>query len=196
VNEATGNLKRMLAPRDSRPSPEVFAPGPEGERARREFGERYTQMMKREWFAPGIHLGYVYEGSPVVVPDGTPPPPDDVMVYTQTARPGSRAPHVWLGEHRSTLDLFGRGFVLLQFDNVFGGTLERAAAKRAVPISAVKIENQEARTLYERRLVLVRPDGHVAWRADEEPPEAEALRIMDIVRGAAPVRTGLFEHAA
>src|SRR2546426_12404817 len=31
VNEATGNLKRMLAPRDSRPSPEVFEPGPQGE---------------------------------------------------------------------------------------------------------------------------------------------------------------------
>ena len=34
---------------------------------------------------------------------------------------------------------------------------------------------------YERRLVLVRPDGHVAWRADEAPAEAGAL--IDVVRG-------------
>ena len=34
---------------------------------------------------------------------------------------------------------------------------------------------------YERRLVLVRPDGHVAWRADEAPADAGAL--IDVVRG-------------
>ena len=34
--------------------------------------------------------------------------------YEQTSRPGARAPHVWLPDGRSTLDLFGRGFTLLQ----------------------------------------------------------------------------------
>lgn len=187
VNEATGNLKRMLAPRDSRPAKEVFEPGPAGERARKDFGERYTAMMKREWFAPGIHLGYVYEGSPVIVPDGTSPPPDEVSTYAQTARPGSRAPHVWLGEDRSTLDLFGRGFVLLRFgaQNSAGQTLIEAAAQRGMPLSMVDIANADAAAAYARRLVLVRPDGHVAWRADEAPDAAAAARIVDIVRGAA-----------
>jgi hypothetical protein len=37
---------------------------------------------------------------------------------------------------------------------------------------------------YERRLVLVRPDGHVAWRADAEPADAHA--IIDRVRGVLP----------
>ena len=72
-------------------------------------------MMKREWFSIGIHLGYRYEGSPLIVPDGTPEPPDEVMDYAPTARPGHRAPHAWLKDGRSTLDLFGRGFVLLRF---------------------------------------------------------------------------------
>ena len=36
--------------------------------------------------------------------------------------------------------------------------------------------------LYERRLVLVRPDGHVAWRSDRPP--ADALALIDRVRGA------------
>jgi 2-polyprenyl-6-methoxyphenol hydroxylase-like FAD-dependent oxidoreductase len=183
VNEATANLKRMLAPRDSRPAPEVFEPGPAGERARREFGGRYTQMMKREWFAPGIHLGYVYEGSPVIVADGTPAPPDEVQTYTQSARPGSRAPHVWLGPDRSTLDLFGRGFVLLRFGAVHGASLQRAAQARGVPLRLETIDSAAARALYERALVLVRPDGHVAWRADAEPSDADARRIIDAIRG-------------
>ena len=41
---------------------------------------------------------------------------------------------------------------------------------------------REIRKLYQRRLVLVRPDGHVAWRADEPPADARAL--IDVVRGA------------
>jgi hypothetical protein len=36
--------------------------------------------------------------------------------------------------------------------------------------------------LYERRLVLVRPDGHVAWRSDDPP--ADPLALADRVRGA------------
>ena len=37
--------------------------------------------------------------------------------------------------------------------------------------------------LYERKFVLVRPDGHVAWRDDRMP--MDALRLVDVVRGAA-----------
>jgi hypothetical protein len=41
----------------------------------------------------------------------------------------------------------------------------------------------EVLALYARRLVLVRPDGHVAWRSNDLP--ADALAIVDRVRGAA-----------
>ena len=186
VAEATSNLKRMLAPRDSRPSPAVFEPGPVGDAARREFGARYTEMMRREWYTPGIHLGYVYENSPVIVPDGTPPPPDEVTTYTQISRPGSRAPHVWLAGDRSTLDLFGRGFVLLRIGTEAPEATKfaQAAAARRVPLEAVALPQPEVARAYERRLVLVRPDGHVTWRGDEAPSEEEAHKILDIVRGA------------
>jgi hypothetical protein len=39
-----------------------------------------------------------------------------------------------------------------------------------------------ASTLYERRLVLARPDGHVVWRGDDMPQNPAA--IVDRVRGA------------
>jgi hypothetical protein len=91
---------------------------------------------------------------------------------------------VWLAQDESTLDLFGRGLVLLRFGEPAGEALTHAASRRSVPLRMVKIENEEARRMYERRLVLVRPDGHVAWRADSDPSDAEALRIIDTIRGA------------
>ncbi len=94
--------------------------------------------MRHEWFANGVMLGYRYDNSPIVWPDGTPAPPDPSHPYTQTARPGARAPHVWLADGRSTLDLFGRGFVLLRLgDNPPPATrIERAAqdARRAADL--------------------------------------------------------------
>ncbi len=184
VTEATANLKRMLGPRIKRPPKAIFEPGERGEAARREFGAHYTEMMSHEWFTLGIHLGYFYEGSPIVVPDGTSAPVDDPSGYVQTARPGSRAPHAWLAEGRSTLDLFGRGFVLLRFPGAPGAQgLVDAAAQRRVPLCVVEINDEAAAALYEKHLVLVRPDGHSAWRGDQPPPDA--LRVIDTVRGAA-----------
>lgn len=184
VAESTGNLRRMLSPRVNAPSPEIFEEGPGSEEARIAFGNRYTEQMRREWFSIGIHLGDVFEGSPIVVPDGTPRPPEEVSTYTPTARPGSRAPHVWLAEGKSTLDLFGKEFVLLRFgqDAPDGSALEAAARQRGLPLRAEAIDHAQAAAVYGRRLVLVRPDGHVAWRADEAP--ADAMRVVDAVRGA------------
>jgi 2-polyprenyl-6-methoxyphenol hydroxylase-like FAD-dependent oxidoreductase len=185
VNEATNNLKLMLTPRQSL-SPAVFEPGPEGDRARKVFGDAYTAMMKREWYTIGIHLGFRYEGSSIVVPDGTLEPEDTVNTYVQTARPGHRAPHVWLEPEKSTLDLFGRDFVLVRFDKTLPvRELEEAAARAGVPLTVVDLDDDRARTLYEHKLVLVRPDGHVAWRADALPEDADAL--VDIVRGVQPL---------
>jgi 2-polyprenyl-6-methoxyphenol hydroxylase-like FAD-dependent oxidoreductase len=187
VSEAGDNLRRMLSPRILRPDPAVFdQDGADVDAARAEYGSRYTEMMKREWFSIGIHLGYMYEGSPIVVADGTAQPADEVQKYLPTARPGSRAPHVWLAEGKSILDLFGRDFVLLRFGAAPPAVdeLVEAAQKVGLPLRVIDIENAPAEQLYERRLVLVRPDGQVAWRADTS---ADAERIIDTVRGAIPV---------
>jgi 2-polyprenyl-6-methoxyphenol hydroxylase-like FAD-dependent oxidoreductase len=184
VGEAAGNLARMLSTRENRPPPEIFQPGPAGDAARRVFGAKFTTTMRREWFTLGLQLGYRYENSPICVPDGTPRPPDEIATYTQTARPGHRAPHVWLAPGQSTLDLFGRGFVLMRLGTapIDAAALVTAAAERRVPVTVHDIGDEQAAALYERRLVLVRPDGHVAWRGDEVP--ADAARVIDTVRGA------------
>jgi hypothetical protein len=191
IKASTDNLTRMLAPRTThRPPPEVFQPGPEGDAARKKYGDWYTELMSHEWFMNGYHLGYRYDGSPIVVPDGTPAPPLETRTYTQTARPGARAPHVWLdgdgSTRRSTLDLFGRGFVLLRLGRDAPGApnLLRACAERGVPVQEETILAPEVAHLYERPLVLVRPDGHVAWRGLKDPEHAQAQAVIDCVRGA------------
>lgn len=152
----------------------------------------YTETMKPEWFTLGVTMGYRYDNSPIIVPDGTPAPPLEVTTYTQTARPGARALHVWLGDDRSTIDLFDLDFVLLRIGRnpgdtlPDGTTLEVAAKPAGVPLRTVDLVNADVAEAYERRLVLVRPDGHVAWRADDAPDQAEAARIVDVVRGAVP----------
>jgi hypothetical protein len=148
------------------------------------FGAKFTKTMRREWFTIGIQLGYRYENSPICIPDGTPAPPDETATYTQTARPGHRAPHTFIAPGQSTLDLFGHGFVLLRFGAAPADAmpLVKAAAERQVPLTVRDIRSEEAAALYERRLVLVRPDGHVAWRGDEVP--TNATQVIDTVRGA------------
>ena len=171
VTEATVNLERMLSTRHRRPPPNLLEPGEGAEQARRAYGAWYAETMRPEWHTIGINLGYRYDQSPIVWPDGTDTPPDEVSTYQQTARPGARAPHVWLPDGRSTLDLFGRGFVLLRIgdDPPAPDRFVTAAAHRKLPMQVETIAATDVHAAYQARLVLVRPDGHVAWRADGLP---------------------------
>ncbi len=70
---------------------------------------------------------------------------------------------------RSTLDLFGKGFVLLRIGARVpdAAPLVEAARQRRIPLKIIAIDEPAVTSAYERRLVLVRPDGHVAWRGDD-----------------------------
>jgi hypothetical protein len=105
--------------------------------------------------------------------------------FVPSTRPGARAPHAWLSDGRSTLDLFGEGFVLLRLGAGApdADALVKAAGARGVPLREIAIVDADIAALYEKRLVLVRPDGHVAWRGDACPADAGA--VVDRVRGAA-----------
>jgi 2-polyprenyl-6-methoxyphenol hydroxylase-like FAD-dependent oxidoreductase len=154
-----------------------------GAAVRARLGDAVRELV-RAFRTLGLQLGYRYEGSPICVPDGSAAPPDDLESYIATARPGARAPHLFLPDGRSTLDLFGRGFVLLRLGAAApdGAALAEAAASRGVPLGIVALDAPETLRLYERRLVLVRPDGHVAWRGDALP--ADVAGLIDRVRGA------------
>ena len=82
------------------------------------------------------------------------------------------------------MDLFGWEFVLLRFGapDTDVSALVEAAAVRGVPLKVEDIDDEKAAALYEKPLVLVRPDGHIAWRGDALPDDAAVL--IDQVRGA------------
>jgi hypothetical protein len=60
-----------------------------------------------------------------------------------------------------------------------------AAASRAkVPLRCETIAEPRAAEIYERAYVLVRPDGHIAWRGDSLPKDPDAL--VELVSGGNP----------
>jgi 2-polyprenyl-6-methoxyphenol hydroxylase-like FAD-dependent oxidoreductase len=158
---------------------------PAGAQLRQHVGEALVRGVGRMFRTVGLQIGYRYEDSPICVPDGTPPERDHPEDFVPSARPGSRAPHLWLDQGRSSLDLYGRGFVLLRLgaDGPDTSAFEAAAAARRMPLKTVVVREPSAAQLHQRHLVLVRPDGHVAWRADRVP--ADPVAVIDKVRGAA-----------
>jgi 2-polyprenyl-6-methoxyphenol hydroxylase-like FAD-dependent oxidoreductase len=165
--------------------PEIAMDTPAGAEARRKMGEDLVRIQTKRVITDGLALGYQYAPSPIVCSDGSPPQLSTSAEYHPTTYPGSRAPHAWLSDGRSTLDLFGNGFTLLRLGEAAPqpSAFERAFAERGVPLTTVRIDDPAIASLYERALVLVRPDGHVAWRGDAVP--TDPLVIVDHVRGAA-----------
>jgi len=121
----------------------------------------------------------------VIINDGSPEPPDDTQQVSPSTWPGMRAPHAWLEDGRTTLDLFRGRFTLVRVGANPPDVQALIAAAHAVnlPLDVADIDEPAVNRLYERRLVLVRPDGHVAWRGDTAP--ADARNIVDRVRGVA-----------
>ncbi|MBF4163295.1 FAD-dependent monooxygenase [Nocardioides acrostichi] len=162
----------------------LLEPGEDGDVLRREVGEELMAATRAEWESKGVILGYRYEDSPICVSDGSPAPADDYRVYEPTNRPGHRAPHAWLPDGRSVLDLYGEGFVLVDLGSEEADSAELLETGRAmgVPVRREAL-GQELADLYRTRFTLVRPDGHVAWRGDESP--ADAAAVWRVVTGHA-----------
>jgi 2-polyprenyl-6-methoxyphenol hydroxylase-like FAD-dependent oxidoreductase len=156
-----------------------------GERTRNRIGREIADLGNLENEALGIELGYRYDTSPAVChePDGR-APRQTMDAYTPSTWPGARPPSLHLDDGTALFDLLSsRGFTLLRFDDdVEAAGLIEAARRRGVPLEVLDIRDAHARALYERDLVLIRPDQHVAWRGDSAP--ANPVDVIDRVRGA------------
>ncbi|WP_229074931.1 FAD-dependent monooxygenase [Actinoplanes sp. DH11] len=158
--------------------------------AKREALVAAMELKHYEFNAHGVELGQHYE-SAAVVPDGSarPAPARDPELYFEPSTvPGSRLPHVWVGDARhrvSTLDLapFDR-FTL--FTGIAGeawvAAAEKVAAELGVPLTAVVIGPGRAvtdlyydwarvREISEQGALLVRPDKHIGWRSMDLPAD-------------------------
>lgn len=162
---------------------EIEWPGPVGDAARARISRVAYGLDIERQCCGGLNFGYFYERSPIVAYDGEPQPAYSMHAFTPSTVPGCRAPHFWLAGGGSLYDALGTGYTLLRFDPAVGVSgIVGAAAQRGVPLAVLDVDAPESETLYARKLVLVRPDQHVAWRGDAAP--AEALELVDRVRGA------------
>ena len=157
--------------------------GPEGDAVRARIGRQAYEENVGQFCCGGLNFGYFYEGSPVIAYDGEPAPAYTICDFSQSTVPGCRTPHLWLRDGRSFYDALGAGFTLLRFDpRVEVGHLIAAAADRGVPMAVLEVESDEVTTFYPRKLLLSRPDHHVAWRGDKPP--LDPMGLIERVRGA------------
>jgi 2-polyprenyl-6-methoxyphenol hydroxylase-like FAD-dependent oxidoreductase len=160
-------------------TPAVEEDSEEGRRLRERLGKQVAEFT-RVINSMGLHVGYRYAQSPVIAGDGSAEPPDDYRMVVQSTWPGCRAPHAWVSPHFSTLDYFdGQSFTLVCSDPAIDvEPLAAAARDTGVPMKLVHLADPAIIALYERPLVLVRPDGHVCWRGTELPKDPRALWLL------------------
>jgi len=131
--------------------------------ARARAGEAIQEGKKREFSSLGLVLGYSFDYSPLVFPDGSEPVESSVTEYTPSSRPGSLLPHRWLPDGRSLYDELGPWFTLLRPRGAETEAAEMFAASAeelGIPLKVLEEERDD--------LVLIRPDRIVCWRKSAE----------------------------
>lgn len=162
-----------------RPDPQIEDDHAQAEAVRAEAGRYFHEHGRLEFNIPGVTFGGRYDGSPVIVDDGSPAPVDHPSQYTPSAKPGGRPPHVWLDDGRSLFDCFGSGWTLLVLsdDANLGQAHHDAARERGVNLTQLHLPRHAAlRDLYQADLTLIRPDQMVGWRGPASS-RAEAQHI-------------------
>lgn len=162
----------------SRPQPEIVENSWAGESLRRRLADRLLST-RHNYSSESVSMGYSYRQGAVITDQGTLDSVWPDSAYVPQARPGTRAPHVWLRHGRrlvSTLDLFDRAFTLLtgSAGSAWIDAARQVGARTGIPLYAYSVGGNGALDDFYGRwpqlygvepdgAVLVRPDGHVAW---------------------------------
>jgi 2-polyprenyl-6-methoxyphenol hydroxylase-like FAD-dependent oxidoreductase len=150
--------------------PEVLHNTAAGEAMRKEIGAAAYDLHIQQFACAGLNFGYFYPDSPLIAYDGEAAPGYTMFNYTPSTAPGCRTPHLWLEDGRSLYDAVGPDYTMLRFDvGVDVAPLMAAAAWADVPVALLDVRAADVSDVYRHKLVLNRPDGHVAWRGDALP---------------------------
>ncbi len=128
----------------------------------------------------GMDLGLHYEIG-CVIPDGTAPPnvADEVSDYVPTARPGHRAPHFPLGHSgSSSLDLYGRHLTLLLGSGLTLDDFRGLVPQTHALSNTASLDQHSLHGIESSGSLLVRPDGHVAWRQRTDTDHAAVEQAL------------------
>jgi 2-polyprenyl-6-methoxyphenol hydroxylase-like FAD-dependent oxidoreductase len=153
-----------------------------GEQARLALGKRAYDLNVQQYCCGGLNFGYYYDKSPIIAYDEGTPPTYGMADFTPSTVPGCRVPHIWLNDGRSLYDALGPDYTLLRFDTAVDvSDLMSEAARAQVPIKLLDVTSSESAGIYDRSLVLARPDQHVAWRGNLLPKDPREL--VDLISG-------------
>jgi 2-polyprenyl-6-methoxyphenol hydroxylase-like FAD-dependent oxidoreductase len=187
VSHYAMNHAMQLAARRGAIPDDIEEPGQEGDRSRSAFGQMLYDLNVRQYCCAGLNFGYYYDRSPIIAYDDEVAPSYSMSEFESSTVPGCRAPHFWLEDGRSFYDVMDTGFALLRLDRAAEvAPLTGAAQQRGIPVQVIDVTPETAGPAYRQRLVLVRPDQHVAWRGKELPARPDDLLAL-ITGHAAPV---------
>lgn len=178
----------------------------EGAKRRREL-EAAIELKNFEFNAHGVELDQRYISAAVIDPIPEIRPHDHELVHRPMAHPGAKLPHAWLvgtdGHRVSTLDLVGHGkFTVVT--GLAGAAWAEAATtvseQLRIDIAVARIGGPDARDSYgdwsritrmpEEGCLLVRPDGYIAWRRDDqEDAQAELTAALRAILAPEPALT-------
>ena len=161
---------------------EINAEGPEADALRAKIGADAYELHVQQFACAGLNFGYFYPDSPLIAYDGEHAPTYTMYDYTPSTVPGCRTPHFRLADGQSLYDVLGPEFTLLRFSrDAAVEPLVKAAETAGMPLLVVDVDLPQPPGAYRHRLLLSRPDRHVAWRGDEVPHDAE--RLVALVTG-------------
>jgi 2-polyprenyl-6-methoxyphenol hydroxylase-like FAD-dependent oxidoreductase len=171
---------RVLGQRLGVPA-DIEIEGPEGDAVRARVGREAYDLNVQQYCCGGLNFGYFYDRSPIILYDGEKAPPYTMGEFTPSTVPGCRAPHVALPRGGSLYDQLGPGYTLVRADRAVAvEPLQQAARHARVPLAVVDIEPGRAQG-YDRKLILVRTDQHIAWRGSTLPRDVDAM--VEVLRG-------------
>jgi 2-polyprenyl-6-methoxyphenol hydroxylase-like FAD-dependent oxidoreductase len=160
-------------------SPEIGDDTREGKAARDNLAAVANVEQRKVNEMIGAELGYRYVDSPVI--DNIPGGPEHLFRdYRPTTWPGARLPHTWLADGTPIQDRIPTvGFTLLRLRNSREtDDFKKAFLERGVSLTVLDIADESVRAVYDRDLLLLRPDMHVVWRGNQPPENAAELAAL------------------
>lgn len=176
----------------------LSAPTTEGQETRRQLKNALKQQVYH-FSAVGFELGYRYlEGALVPDEQEIPHNPDPDLIYIPQTTPGAIIPHVWVSKNNtliSTIDLVsGTDFHLITgpggeaWDTVCANIQQETGL--TITVTKIGLGQQytdpynqwaDVRSVSDTGCILVRPDTHIAWRANQAD-DAALETLKSVVR--------------
>ena len=149
----------------------------QGQQSRLDFGQMLYDLNVRQYCCSGLNFGYYYDQSPIIHYDDEQAPDYDMNAFKSSTVPGCRLPHFWLEDGSSLYDRLGADYSLVVFDPSLNlDDLQNTAEDLKIPLAILKLAESAPENMgYKNKMILVRPDQHVAWRGDVLPSDLKAF---------------------